>query len=742
MISTRSSREERKNSEFRRVFFWQLKSGWLGMAFYTAILLIFVPGLLMVQAYSQSDYYLNQNYWSETDTLETMLSSFAQYMASVLNSRLVLILLPIVLCFIVGWCINAFGFMHGRRSVDLFHALPVRRTPLLLGSYVAGLVFLYIPMALCFALCHAVGLYYHLPAPYSAAFIWQGFLIMVLMATAVYTSSMFFCVCSGTLLDAAISILALNLGWPVLVICIREILSLSLPGYSYQVSAEFASALSPYLAAFIPMGRSLIQSFLGNATAETYSSATGAYNVSSLFVLWWAALTILFLLGSLLYYTRRKSECAEDHFSFPVIRGILRFLVSAASGLGFGLIFGSLLDSNLAFFLGIVAGAFAAHLVGQMVWTHTLRKFWKTLPAYGLLLCCTALFLVLVTQGGLGFVTRLPAAEKVESVDSFSPTGVVDDSVESYFKESAYIDLILKDQAFPEITSAYSYSGSTGWIASVTPVFTEASDIQCMIDYHEALTKIYHGPYLPFEKGNTCYYTRFTYHLKNGQTMTRAYNLNLSEDTTDITEAEAKVIKLDAYTKLNVFQYQSAKHMIGIDVSMSNGGGEYYASAYNDNDDLTDEQKETLWNTLWEELNSPDFSIPVTYEDPNESEGEEYGTAYADASAMADTAFDSGSSALTLPDEVPETRAEAEAYFGADAGFTYTITMDSILFAELPQEMQDFIRSQMDDPDAEIDSAQSRGFFDIPECCTKTRDLMYAYSRENGYFYSYDGEDY
>lgn len=726
MISTRSSREERKNSEFRRIFFWQLKNARLGMAFYTASLLIFVPGLLMVEAFSQSDYYLNQKYWAETDTLETMLGSFARYMTNELNCRLVFLLLPIVLCFVIGWCINAFGFMHGRRSVDLFHALPIRRTPLLLGSYAAGLVFLYIPMAVCFALCHAIGLYYHLGAPYNAAFIWQGFLISVLMVTAVYTSSMFFCVCSGTLLDAAISILALNLGWPMLVCCIWSILRLSLPGYSYAINASLATAFAPYLATFVPMGSSFIRSVFNIVLGGAYNDAAGAYNITPFFVLWWVALTVLFLLGALLYYTRRKSECAEDHFSFPVIRGILRFLVSAAGGLGFGLLLGSILDSNSAFIFGIITGAFATHLVSHLVWTHTLRKFWKTLPAYALLLCCTASFIFLVSQGGLGFATRLPAVADVESVDSFTPTDVVDDSVESFFKDSAYIDLILKEKE-----SIYA-AETEEYLSSLTPVFTQSSDIQCVIDYHEALTKLYHGPYLPFGKDDTYYLTSFTYHLKNGQTMNRLYSLNLSENTTDVTEAEAKVIKLDAYTKLNLFHYQSAKHIHAFDVYLSYGNAEYDATAYAD-DNLTDEQRETLWNTLLEELNSPDFHLPVTYVDISEEDD----VAAADASMLAE-ADDAPAVSLTVPDEVPETRAEAEAIFGEDANFSYNLTLSPVLFSELPQEMQDFIRSQLEDPDMDIDYAQGNCYFNIPECCTKTRDLMYEYSRENGSFYSYE----
>lgn len=734
MISTRSSREERKNNEFRRVFFWQLKSNRVGMIFYTAALVIFIPLMLMLESYSEYDLYMNPNNWEATDTMDTALSNFAQYMTVELNSHLVLILLPIVLCFVVGWCISAFGFMHGRRSVDLFHALPIRRRPLLLGSYAAGLVFLYVPMVLCFALCQAIGFYYNLPAPYSAAFIWQSFLITVLMVTAVYTSSMFFCICSGTLLDAAISILALNLGWPILIACIRDILIRSLPGYNYGISAELATAFAPYLAAFVPMGR-LPQVFFNVVMEESYSKITGAYDISPLFVLWWVALTALFLLGSLIYYTRRKSECAEDHFSFPVIRGILRFLISAAAGLGFGLILGSILDSNTAFFIGIVTGAFAAHLVGQLIWTHTLRKFWKTLPAYALLLCCTAGFMFLVSQGGLGYVTRLPNAEDVVSVDSFSPTEVVDDSVESFFKDSAYIEPIGEGDEY---------------FQTLTPVFTESSDIQRVIDYHKSLTQFYHGPYLPFEKDPTYYATSFFYQLKNGQTMTRRYNLNLSENTTDITKAESEIIKLDAYTKYNLFYLQKAKHISSLDVYLGHEGAEYDASAYGSSE-LTDEQKETLWNTLMEELSSPNFSIPVTYVDPSELEvAPDSSSLLTEINDMlpateAEPAYDDDPVLLRkpkLPDEVPETRAEAEAYFDGDNNYlSYCISLDSFPFAELSQEMQDMIRSQLDDPEADIEYVQSNGYINVPECCTKTRDLIYEYTRENGSFYSYDEED-
>ncbi len=377
MTSTRSSREERQHNPFRRVFFWQLRANRIGALCFTLCLLIALPAMQLMTAYFGGEFGLPLPAAVESSASASALDSLSAQMAKTLHFQLLCCLLPLSIAFILFYCISAFGFMHRRGSVDLFHSLPVRRTPLLMGSFVAGLVYLYVPIILSLALCQCIGLYYGLSAPYNTTWVLESFLLCLLMLTAIYTSSLFFCVVSGALADAAISILALNLGWPLLCVCVYQIICRTLPEAANSFSLTLATAFAPYLAAFVPL---IDSNYLFDPAIST-------------FILWWAALIVVFLLGSIFFYRRRKSECAESHLAFPVIRGVLRLLISAASGLALGLVLGRLLNSNLLFLTGVVAGSAIAHTVSQLIWTRSFRRFWTTIPAYVLTLCCLFAFL-------------------------------------------------------------------------------------------------------------------------------------------------------------------------------------------------------------------------------------------------------------------------------------------------------------------------------------------------------------
>lgn len=710
MTSTRSSREARKNSEFRRVFFWQLKANRIGAIFYTLGLLVTIPIMHLIVAYSNAEYYLNPANFDEYNTAEAMLNLFSNDMAYDLNSRLTLCLLPLSIVFIVYYCVSAFGFMHGRRSVDLFHSLPVRRIPLLMGSFAAGLVYLYVPIALSLGLCQCISLYYGLVAPYSAAFIWEGSLIGILMITAIYTSSLFFCIVSGTLMDTVISTLALNLGWPLLYYCVYQTIQLTLPGFAYSMDFTYATALSPYLAAFVPFSSNALSLYLD-------AEMSSFYQISPAFIAWWAALIVVFLLGSIFYYIHRKSECAEDHFSFPLIRGILRFLVSAASGLALGLMLGGLLDSNLIFLIGILVGSAIAHVVSQVIWTHSFRRFWMTVPAYAAMLACIAVFLGVLYTDATGFVTRLPDVSQVEELN-FTATDTIDRSKASFLAQTAYMDVTDKN---------YEYS------TNLSPVFTESDDIQVACDFQSTIISHLSGPYTPFNNNSHGYYTDLTYLMKDGSTYRRSYYLPLDpEETADIIAAEVDVVSRDAYMQYSLFPLLTADDMNGVAVDLYSDSSEYSASA-DGTDELTEKQRKAIWDTFLEELNSPNFEMDIDYLSSDELYDD---VAYGDASYAAPESVSGTSPAA--PDTLPADRAEAESYF---TNTQYYIEFSWLDFEKLPRSYQDLILAVCDENVTPAYVSGGTSTLQIPASCTKTRDLIYKYTRDYGEVYNYvDGE--
>ena len=107
---------------------------------------------------------------------------------------------------------------------------------------------------------------------------------------------------------------------------------------------------------------------------------------------------------------------AENAFAFPLPRIIIRFLVSACSGLLLGFLVKSLAP-GFPMPISVLIGAFLAHLAVEMVYNRGVRGLWKATPAYGV---CAALFLVfalICATGAFGYTYRIPAVNDVQAVE-------------------------------------------------------------------------------------------------------------------------------------------------------------------------------------------------------------------------------------------------------------------------------------------------------------------------------------
>ena len=146
MTSTTSSIRRRK--EFRETYLWSLKKNRGMMALMALLLFMALPMILMTimaNARNNTKEIYTPEMWTQT------------YMQS-FRSLIPILAIPITLIFVVVLSVFLFSYMHQKRSVDLFHALPVGRSPMLLGRLLAGLTALLAPLLRNFALTLAVGL--------------------------------------------------------------------------------------------------------------------------------------------------------------------------------------------------------------------------------------------------------------------------------------------------------------------------------------------------------------------------------------------------------------------------------------------------------------------------------------------------------------------------------------------------------------------------------------------------------
>jgi hypothetical protein len=687
-------------SGFRTALGWHWKKNRLTTGLYTLVLLILLPGLFFLSLSSaMSDYAERADRYVNLGWMQISLAGdMTNYLSVIFGGTALLLALVALLL-----AVSSFGYLHNRRAVDLFQALPVRRTPMLMGGIVANLLSLLLPLALSMGLVQALGMFYGgLVYPFSGLFVWQAYGLMALETTATYLLFLFMILISGTLLDAGFSYGVLVVGWPSLLLCVEALCVLSLPG----INSLFDGKL--YLA-FVPLFQ-LMGAFFGYddeyCFTGAYDQATGTlptvdvwampFDVEATVLLWWGVLTLVLLVLVLVVFRLRKSESAESSNVFPFFRGIIRLLGSLAGGLALGILFYTITPSNWALLAGMVIGSFLTHLIAQAVWMRGLQGFWRTLPAYVLTLAVLAGGSVGMCWDVLGLVKSVPKTSEVSQVGVY---------LNNYLGEKTGT----KTDYLAETGGIYLWSDDGEGI-SFQNQLTQSDSLEAVQTLHRAVVAQYQPPYLPTsDSDDSDGYSSLTltYTLKNGATVKRNYGGFITDaNQTSCLEAIQGVVSLPEYQLYSLIDTYSGKHIDGINAHLDIGSQEAWNDLLDDEDqwdwdddyvlyddygedkyseryDLSDAQKEELWGTFVAELNDPSFCY-----DPMEE----------------------------------QTALEQDGQY-----LRCTIDMGYVYREDFSTEITALIQRLMGSDADRVTTMDGYGSFDVPVSCPKTRALMMEY---------------
>lgn len=474
MTSTTSS--PKGLAQFRQTYFWSLKKN-LGMAALLTLLLFLAnPLILLVTLPGEEESLAQQAGLTQAEKMESLSRSYTSMVSSVAP----VLAAAIVLLFCAVLCVSLFGYMQKKRSVDLFHALPVGRESLLLGRWCAGLTVLSVPVILDFLSLWIIGAAYGVAVTpgYQTPLVLM--LWVLLMGAAAFTFCMFMMICTGTTLDAVLSALGVNAGYPLLILCVYHIAGMLIPGFYGDAFQHLGvlTAFAPFAAAFAVVMR-----------------------VQSRWVLvWWLVMTALLLGGSVLLYRRRRSETAEDNFAFPLPKLLVRFLVTAVGGCGFGLFLSGTANANTNFFVGVIFGSLATHVIVEALYSRGFGHLKKSFAWYGVFAAAFVVFYGVLCTGLFGYDTRIPDASQVESVSI---------NADSYWNGSG---------------SQLVYSENfRNRILELSPTIREPENIKTVVGIQQELIREYRSgfPYgLKKNRGNGL---SLSYHMKDGSVFTRTY---------------------------------------------------------------------------------------------------------------------------------------------------------------------------------------------------------------------------
>jgi len=295
-----------------------------------------------------------------------------------------------------------FRYMHNKASIDLYHSLPVRRIPLLLGKYVSGLTLILIPFTVNFSLLGFLFLCTkNWPIQNGVQFseildFLPEFLVALICSYSFY---MMVSVLTGGLLDMLVFTGVFTGVWPLGYICVSSFAQKLLFGYSSYRYGVFPDQSEFVITMFSP----LIKLFYlpWNSFFEG---------------VWWIALTVIITVGTLYLYKYRRSEAVGKSFAFKKPMIIFKILTTIITGLFISYIFGDMFSGEQSVIVGVVIGLLAGYFLIELVTSRGLKGFIKNIWQAGVaLLACICIFTSLFT-GFFGYSSRVPEIGNIESI--------------------------------------------------------------------------------------------------------------------------------------------------------------------------------------------------------------------------------------------------------------------------------------------------------------------------------------
>lgn len=415
--------------------------------------------------------------------------------------------LPAYLLALVAFASVSAGlaYMHSKKRVDLYHALPVSRGRLLVANMLASLVATLVPYVAVFFTTMLLQITKFSNTGCLTTQYYQNSLLdlatVIIFILVICAFTAFINVQVGTVIDSLMITGVLGLAPLFIYLLLGKLWENATYGAIYQ--SEYAFLLSPFT--FI-LSRVLHGTYIARTIHIDYAGILLEYVI-------WLVIGILLFASALLLYKRRRSEIAAQ--TQP--KGILQTIVKCfAAFCGALLLYFIFYRYGIVFkVIGMLVGAVIVGIVAELVFSRGARyliKNLKWLAGGGALTCVIVLCLI---YDAFGYVSRVPEIEQVDSVElsysgRFSNMAGNSDYGVTY-RSYGIIDLPVNEKG--SLDRRLNLQDSIGIVLDMHQKAVENPPPQ-ETDYYIAMTEEAH-PYT---------YIEITYNLSDGGTMTRRYN--------------------------------------------------------------------------------------------------------------------------------------------------------------------------------------------------------------------------
>ena len=389
-----------------------------------------------------------------------------------------------------------FSYLYNSRSVQLYHALPIRREGLYLTNYLSGLSFLVLPLGVVFLFTLAV------EAVSGTLMLWpllQWLIAQVCFALFFYSFAAFCALFVGHIVALPVFYGILNFLAFGMSQLLSELFRQFVYGYhSWPAMSQLAQWLSPFIVLYREGGVRVADN---GGYFYTGLAAALAYALAGL---------VLAALGLVVYRTR-PLETAGDVVAVKWVRPVFKYGVAFCAAVTIGIflreLFRTLLPGGMWPMLGLmVLGGLIGYFAAEMLLRKTfrvLRRSWKGALALCLVLTAAALTM---NYDLIGF-NRAPSRYNVVSVYLWGPYTYPSDS-------ASHFDIYCTDSEDIEAVLALHQA-----------IARDQQELQDRLE-HDRYSTGYdpENPDQPLVQSQNVY---FSYNLADGSQLTREYTLQL-----------------------------------------------------------------------------------------------------------------------------------------------------------------------------------------------------------------------
>jgi len=457
---------------------------------------------------------LNPILWITIETISSA-STGVRITAQVFN-----LILLIASSFLLPFLLN--GYMNRKKDLDVYHALPIKQTDLLITHMTAAWILMVIPFTLSWFVGGAIAL----DASYTFMNLLEVWASSLMISSALLSLVFFTMTQTGTSLDGFLYSALLTV-LPIITygatLAFRSIVFL---GFNSEYSMRVIGLLFP------------IWSIFENAFASN-----GRYFDSALLNgVYWLVMALILDGVSISFYRRRKHELAESPFTsgyfFPIIAS---FFVSVVIFILYSIFYSESGLTEQSFYAPInflfpFTFAGIVYLVMDVISQRSFKNLFKAMLRYLIIAAVTfSLLLMGLFSKGFGTITKIPSMSEIESVTLevmdysgliFPPNSALysqtyDESIDEFnLTDEASIQIALDlHQVILDEFSWVNYSVQNRYLYDV-PALTDL--IESQAGYSPSY-KAY-----PYDLGENYYGSMnvsFVYHLKSGSALARTYTV-------------------------------------------------------------------------------------------------------------------------------------------------------------------------------------------------------------------------